>query len=461
VHPEDLHITTQALQQAMTSGSRYQHDYRVLWPDGSTRWVEARGQFFYNAEEQPIRMVGVLIDIEQRKQAELKQAQQFAAEHQARQEAESVNRIKDQFLAVLSHELRSPLNPILGWAELLQRRKAEESTVQRALATIVRNVKLQIQLIDDLLDVSRILRGKMELNLRPIQLATVVTAALETVRARAAEKNLKINTDFPPDISPIMGDLGRLQQVVSNLLSNAIKFTPPEGHITIRIVETDETVQIQIQDTGKGISAEFLPHVFDYFRQADNRTTRQFGGLGLGLAIVQHITEQHGGAVKVDSPGQGLGATFTVEFPVVTHHQPAITSSPSCASLDELAGLQILVVDDEADALDLTQTLLEQYGATVVTASSAADALSSLSESDFHPDLLISDIGMPRTDGYMLIRQIRQQQAQSYLPAIALTAYATDQDKQQAIAAGYQCHLAKPIDPERLVNAVASLIRSQ
>jgi CheY-like chemotaxis protein len=359
--------------------------------------------------------------------------------------------------------LRSPLNPILGWTKLLQTRQFDQAATKRALETIERNAKLQTQLIDDLLDVSRILRGKMVLNVSPIDLATVIDAALETVRLSAEAKGITIQQVIADNVEPILGDSGRLQQVVWNLLSNAVKFTPNGGQITIQLEQLGREAQIQVTDTGRGITPEFVPYVFEYFRQEDGTTTRKFGGLG--LAIVRYLTELHGGTVKGESPGVGLGTTFTVSLPISNHgtsSQPhQVESTNSVARALPLTELRILVVDDEPDMRELIFTILEQAGAQVKVATSAIEALAALEP--FKPDILISDIGMPEIDGYGLLRQIRRLPPEQggTLPAIALTAYAGEIDQQQALAAGFQKHMAKPVEPEELVKAIVTLTKSQ
>ncbi|MEG4520376.1 MULTISPECIES: PAS domain S-box protein [unclassified Microcoleus] len=376
-----------------------------------------------------------------------------------RAKAEAANRIKDEFLAVLSHELRSPLNPILGWTKLLRTGRLDTTKTQQALETIERNAKLQAQLIEDLLDVSRILQGKMTLNVAPVNLAAMIEAARETVRLAAEAKHIQIQTTFNPISGTVSGDANRLQQVVWNLLSNAVKFTPTGGRVEVQLAQVGMYAQIQVKDTGKGIRRDFLPHVFDYFRQEDGTTTRQFGGLGLGLAIVRHFTELHGGTVQADSLGQNLGATFTIRLPL-----NILEAEPSCddkhpESATDLAGVQVLVVDDDADMRELAAFTLMQSGAQVTTAASGVQALTLLNQSV--PDLLLCDIGMPEMDGYALIRQIRKWSPQQggTIPAIALTAYAGEIDQQQALAAGFQIHISKPVEPDELVKAIDRLLR--
>ncbi|MBD1879142.1 AAA family ATPase [Coleofasciculus sp. FACHB-T130] len=387
----------------------------------------------------------------------------YEAERTARSAAEAANRVKDEFLAVLSHELRTPLNPILGWAKLLRSRKFDAATSDRALETIERNAKLQTQLIEDLLDVSRILQGKLSLNVYPVDLVSTIEAAIETVRLAAEAKSIQIQTILEPDVGQVSGDANRLQQVVWNLLANAVKFTPAGGQVAIALEQVGSQAQIRVTDTGKGIAPEFLPYVFDYFRQEDGTTTRTFGGLGLGLAIVRHLVELHGGTVSVSSPGEGQGATFLIKLPCLQNdreRQSDEKDNLSVLTFDSLplSGLQILVVDDDADMREFLCFLLEQYGATVTSVASAVAALTTLSQSQ--PNVIISDIGMPEINGYMLMRQVRSLKPDQggNIPAIALTAYAAEMDYQQAIAAGFQQHISKPVEPEALVKAIASLL---
>jgi PAS domain S-box-containing protein len=423
-------------------------------------------------------------------------------------QAQEANRVKDEFLAVLSHELRTPLNPILGWTQLLQARQFDQATLSQALSIIERNAKLQTQLIGDLLDISRILRGKLSLDSKPVDLQVIILAAIETMRLSAEAKLIHIYTYFEPDMGPVLGDAGRLQQVIWNLLSNAIKFTPPEGHVEIRLERvwpgrsewvseiSDEDrgdrgdlypsslyspntqhltsntqhpipayARITVTDTGKGIKPEFLPHVFDRFRQADSTITRTFGGLGLGLAIVRYMVELHGGTVRADSPGEDQGATFTVMLPLMrvteTTLEPRSDEAIAPAAPRFLAGTKILVVDDDADARSFIELTLQHHGAKVTTVASAQEALQILVKSK--PDVLLSDIAMPEVDGYTLMRQIKSwetyhSQSTKPMAAIALTAYAGEYDQQQAMAAGFQLHLAKPIDSADLLKAIANVL---
>ncbi|MCC5620363.1 PAS domain S-box protein [Nostoc sp. CHAB 5715] len=406
--------------------------------------------------------VAFVLDITHRKSVEKERDRLLEREMKARKEAEIANKVKDEFLAVLSHELRTPLNSVLGWSKLLRTRNFDEKTTNHALETIERNAKLQTQLIEDLLDVSRILRGKLNLNICPVNLVMVIEAALETVQLAAQAKSIQIQTIFDPTLGQVMGDPNRLQQVVWNLLSNAVKFTPAGGRVEIRLMEVSNQAQIQVSDTGKGISPEFLPYVFDYFRQADSTTTRTFGGLGLGLAIVRKVVEMHGGNVQAESPGEGLGTTFTVELPLLVRSEQVTREENESLDCEPesslLSDTQVLVVDDEPDIRDLVTFILQDYGVEVTAVSSAQEALEALSESI--PDVLISDIGMPKTDGYMLMREVRLRSPGQggRVPAIALTAYAGEMNQQQALAAGFQMHISKPVDPDALVKAIVDLI---
>jgi len=397
----------------------------------------------------------------QRKQIAAEREQLLKQEQAARAEAEAANRIKDEFLAVLSHELRSPLNPILGWSRLLQQGKLDAVRTAQALTTIERNAKLQAELIEDLLDVSRILQGKLSLNVSPVNLASTIRAALETVRLAAEAKLIDVQVNLDANVSSVMGDATRLQQVVWNLFSNAVKFTPVGGRVEVRLTQVDNQVQITVRDNGKGIPEEFLPYVFDYFRQADSAITRKFGGLGLGLAIVRHLVELHGGMVAADSAGEGLGATFTVNLPLMPIRREENPEEQFSDSASNLQGIQVLVVDDDTDTREVMVFILEEAGASVISVTSASEALAALTKSQ--PDLLLSDIGMPDMDGYMLMRQVRSLPPEQggQIPAIALTAYAGEINKQQAMAAGFQHHIAKPVEPDEIIKLIAGLIGSK
>lgn len=403
-------------------------------------------------------------------QREQERAENLKRAEAAKEEAEAANRIKDEFLTVLSHELRTPLNPILGWSKLLRTGKLDAVKTALALETIERNAKLQTQLIEDLLDVSRILKGKLSLNMTRVNLVSTIESAIETVRLAAEAKS--IDLQFTTDKQPhhlkflILGDSARIQQVIWNLVANAVKFTPEGGRVNIQLERLGWQAQIKVSDTGKGIHPDFLPYVFEYFRQEDGKTTRKFGGLGLGLAIVRHLIQLHGGTVQAESPGEGQGATFTVRFPLLKNENIRITdeqieSSSLSFQSAPLINLRVLLVDDDADMRDFIGFTLEQNHAIVTAVTSANEALQAFEKSSF--DLLISDIGMPEVDGYMLMQQIRSKSPEhgGQVKAIALTAYAGEYNQQQALRAGFQLHLAKPVEPQVLITAIIDLLHTR
>jgi signal transduction histidine kinase/DNA-binding response OmpR family regulator len=410
------------------------------------------------------------LEVAERKQAEEERAEMMVREQAARAEADSAHRTKDEFMATLWHELRTPLTAILGWSHLLRMNKLREPQFAHALETIERNARSQSQLIDDLLDVSRIVTGKLQIEFATVNLASVIEAAIESVHPALAAKEIKLETVVESDFR-VLGDANRLQQIFWNLLTNAIKFTPKGGHITITAERRDSAIQVRVTDTGIGITEEFLPYIFDRFRQADGSTTRAQGGLGLGLAIVRHLVEAHRGKVEVESFGQHRGSTFTISFPIavtVTDHSNGRAEIQRLADEELLVksprildGVRILVVDDDPDTRDLVTTILTRCGSEVRSSESAADAL--LAFQEWHPDLLVSDIGMPQVDGYGLIRKLRKLKSKraKQIPALALTAYATDEDRSLALSAGFQMHLAKPIEPESLVSSIAAALGRQ
>ncbi len=390
-------------------------------------------------------------------------------EQAARRQAEQANRLKDEFLTTVSHELRTPLNAILGWSQILQTHNLDASETNKALDTITRSARAQNRLIDDLLDVSRIITGKLRLDIRAVDLPGVISAAVDAARPAAEAKNLRLQTLIDPQAELILGDPDRLQQVVWNLLSNAVKFTPKEGRVQIRLERINSHVEIVISDTGKGIEPEFLPNVFDRFRQSDGSMTRRHGGLGLGLAIVRQLVELHGGTVSVSSAGEGQGATFTVTLPLLPVSRERAGDAPpsvnppmqiSVATTDcppELTDLSVMFVDDDADSRYLFSLVLDACGAKVMTANSASEAFEMIKREKF--DVVISDIGMPDEDGFSLIGKIRDlpNEQGGTVPAIALTAYARAEDRVQMLRSGFQMHLAKPVEPAELVAAVANL----
>ena len=392
-------------------------------------------------------------------------AQLLESERAARTEAERLSRMKDEFLATLSHELRTPLNAIQGWTDILLQTPRSNQEMQ-ALQTIERNVRAQVRIISDLLDMNRIVSGKLHLEVQPLHLHQVIEEALDAVRQSAAAKDIRISTLLDSQIGLVRGDPNRLQQVLWNLFSNAVKFTPRGGRICVVLERVNSHVEICVEDTGIGIRADFLPFVFDRFRQADPSTSRQHSGLGLGLSIVKSLVEMHGGSVRVKSPGENQGSTFVVVLPVSHVRVDADTRTTTTAAepldaieLPRLDHVRVLVVDDEADGRALIARILEDRGAVPTCASDAAEALKYLADGEF--DILLSDVGMPTIDGYELVRQVRTQEASSNkhrIAAVAITAYARPEDRQRSLLAGYQMHLAKPIEARELVAGIASLL---
>jgi signal transduction histidine kinase/ActR/RegA family two-component response regulator len=387
-------------------------------------------------------------------------AQLLERAQRARAEAEAANRIKDEFLATLSHELRTPLTSLLGWASVLRDAKSEPALLTEGIEAIDRNARVQAQLIDDLLDVSRIVSGKLHLDVRPLDISGVTRAAIDVVRPAADAKGILLEYLAEPGLGAISADSARLHQVVWNLLSNAVKFTPQGGKITVHVKQDGSHARVTVRDTGQGIHQDFLPRVFDRFRQADSSTTRTFGGLGLGLAIVRHLVELHGGTVSAESEGVGKGAAFSVTFPLLTDRKEA--ANPTSGEMirpdvRSLAGLRVLLVDDEPEARLIIGTVIGRAGAEVRACMSASEGLAKLVE--WCPDVILSDIAMPEEDGYSFIAKVRAlpQEQGGETPAAALTAYAREEDRVHALAAGYQMHISKPIDANLLITVVARL----
>ncbi len=455
-HPDHIDRVVEHIRHCFETGELWEDTFPLRRKDGQYFWFLSRAAPIRDAQGKILRWFGTNTDITERQEAEQERDRLLQLEQAARAEAERANRIKDEFLAILSHELRSPLNPILGWTKLLQTRKFSETKTAEALATIERNAKVQTQLIDDLLDVAKILRGKLSIDASPVNLAFVIESAIDTVRTAAVAKSILLHPVLP-NIGQVSGDSNRLQQIVWNLLSNAIKFTPNRGRVEIRLQQVDEQAHIIVRDSGKGINPEFLPYIFESFRQEDVSVNRKYGGLGLGLAIVRQLVEAHGGTITADSAGVGLGATFTVQLPLLNAELEIKQPDELPQSALELTGIRVLTVDDDPDARELLTVLLAEYGAEVLTVASAAEVLANLES--FQPDVLVSDIGMPEVDGYTLIQQIRTLTPEKggQIPAIALTAFARVEDSQRAINSGYQRHVTKPLDPEELVQAVVAL----
>ncbi len=447
-------------------GERVRHAEMVIAPKHGPRLrLTASGRALFSASGEKLGAVVVMHDITTQRQAE-EEREQLIQEREARKTAEESNSLKDEFLATLSHELRTPLTAILGWTSMLSGGQLDDERTARALETIHRSARAQNQLIDDLLDVSRIITGKLRLDVSTIELAQVIEAAVGAARPAAEAKGIRLQVLLDPQAGTVSGDADRLQQVVWNLLTNAVKFTPKGGRVQIRLERVNSHVEITVSDTGKGIDAEFLPHVFDRFRQADQKSTRAHGGLGLGLSIVRQLVELHGGSVHAESEGAGRGATFVVQLPLLVmrrevekqeRRHPTAGGGRALDCPPQLDHLRVLIVDDEDDTRDLLRAVLEQCGSEVVTAGSVREALEALERSK--PDVLVSDIGMPEEDGYALISKVRALSAErgGKVPAIALTAYARMEDRVRVLMAGFQVHLPKPVEPVELVAIVASL----
>ena len=468
-----------ALEGQVSVLSQALHGYLIAMPavSGEHRFEQMQQAVRISPLSHEGRVIGTLTiidDVTERvvREAELQaqieeRSRLLSSEKLARSEAERANRLKDEFLATISHELRNPLNAILGWAHMMRLGKLNDANTERAIETIYRNAKSQSQLVADLLDVSRIISGKLRLDVRTVDLLSIVSAAIDSIRPAADAKGIRLQTMLDPAGGPISGDADRLQQIVWNLLTNAVKFTPKGGRVQVKLQRIESHVEIVVSDSGVGINKEFLPYVFDRFRQADATTTRTHGGLGLGLSIVRQLVDLHGGGVSVQSEGEGKGATFTITLPFVgvisdekepeSIHSIQSEEILSFDGLPSLQGLKVLVVDDEADTGELIGEVLKECGSEVIVSRSAAEALEALEQ--HHPDILISDLGMPDEDGYSLIEKIRALPSDrgGDIPAAALTAYARAEDRMRVLRSGFQFHLPKPVDSAELVTVVASL----
>jgi PAS domain S-box-containing protein len=457
-HPEDLKANIQLIEDMQAEKiSGFMIENRYIRKDGSLVWVQN------SVSVQPSFFAWISYDITGIKEIEKERSQLLIREQEARREAEEANRTKDEFIAIVSHELRTPLTAMLGWVRLMRNGKLDQQSSVRALETIERNVKAQAQLIEDLLDISRIVTRKLQIHFQQVELDTVIKEAVDSIRPAADAKHIHIRTIFDSGARLVSGDIDRLRQIIWNLLSNSIKFTPEGGSIEVQLEKGKDRLEVTVKDTGQGIKPEFLPFIFDRFRQADVSNARTHGGLGLGLAIVKHLVELHGGTIKADSPGEEKGATFTIQLPYIQEKPHSHTldhkrgDNKIAAISSELVGLNILVVDDELDTRELIKTILEQSGASVMVATSAAEALEQLQKS--WPDLLISDIAMPEADGYELISKVRIMERGDKLPAVALTAHARVEDRIRVLSAGFQMHVPKPIEPDELVTIIAGLTK--
>jgi PAS domain S-box-containing protein len=469
--PEWMRRTRQALEELKVTGRLSPYEKELVRADGSRWWGLFAGTRLSETEA-----VEFVLDITERKRAEAERADLLEREHAARVEAEAANRAKDEFLATVSHELRTPLTALIGWVGLLRRGNLDAATSAHALKVIERSANTEAQIVEDVLEASRIIHGKLELDMTPLDLREVAEAAVEILRPVAEAKALQLSLQVAPEPCVVAGDKHRLQQIVSNLLSNAIKFTPSHGSIEVYLEGFTSHAEIRVRDTGQGINSGFLPDIFERFRQADSSATRAHGGLGLGLAIVRHLVEALGGTVQAQSPGLGQGTTFTVRLPLLvertasslrtemaptqrTTDLSAATGEASDDSSPTLRGLRVLVVDDDGDAREMIATMLQGSGAVVTSAASVAEAMKAIEET--RPDVLLSDIGMPEEDGYTLMRKLRARESERGeppIPAAALTSYAGPEDRARALASGYQLYVPKPVNPDDLVAAVASLI---
>jgi PAS domain S-box-containing protein len=460
----DKEASQAAFRELQETGYLRYEDLPLQTRHGELREVEFVSNVYREGDHQVIQCN--IRDITARKQAEEERGLLLESCQVAHAEADEANTIKDEFLATLSHELRTPLTSILGWSQMLTDGNLGEQESKRALETIVRSARAQRQLVDDLLDVSRIITGKLRLDMRPVELAPIIESVVDGVRPAADARSIHLQTTLDPLTSPISGDPDRLQQIIWNLLTNAIKFTPKGGRVEVRLERIASHMEITISDTGQGIAPEFLLHVFERFRQSDSSSTRSHGGLGLGLSIVRQLVEMHGGMVTAESPGEGAGTTFKVILPLLSvHHELSdveiknnmIGSKTLTYCQPSLAGLRVLVVDDEPDSQELIEVVLKGRGAQVVSVGSAVEALAEMSCKAF--DVLVSDIGMPVMDGYALISKIRQlpKERGGRIPAAALTAYAGVEDRMRALSAGYQRHISKPVEPLELATVVANL----
>lgn len=460
VHPEDLDRCRAVWRRSFKERSPFSQDYRLRRHDGVYRWIADQGSPNWSADGVFLGFLGGCIDITDRKEAEESREILLQIEQSAREEAERITRLKDEFLATVSHEMRTPLTAMLGWVQLLRGGKVRSEAIPQALEIIERNARAQSKLIDELLDMSRIISGQMRLTLQPVNLKSLIEAAIAAVEPSAAAKEIHIAKELDSSPRGMSGDPDRLQQIIWNLLTNAVKFTPPKGNVTVALEFLAETAEITVADSGDGISADFLPFVFDRFRQQDSSTARRHQGLGLGLAIIRQLAELHGGSIAAASDGPGCGSVFTVRLPI--REVPPVVPSPVEPPPDvSLHGLEVLVVDDDGDTLEVLRSMLVQSGASVRTVASAAEAVQQMSK--HRPDVIVSDVGMPVEDGYSMIRRIRQlvPEMGGAVPAIALTAFTGAGNERMAIEAGFQRHLAKPVEPALLVYEVSKVARME
>ena len=463
--PTELREEETMILSRLRRGERIEHFETIrVTKDGRRLNISLSISPVRNQSGQIIGAAKIARDISDRVRAEEERTTLLAAERAARERAEAASRAKDEFVAMISHEIRSPLNAILGWSQMLRQGTLDKNATKNALESIERNARAQAQLVSDLLDISRVITGKLRINARPVDITTSLDSALESIRPAVDAKQIQIEVEREPYATVVTGDADRLQQVIWNLLSNAVKFTPRGGRVMVRVARGDSQLEIAITDTGAGISKEFLPFIFDRFTQADTTTSRRHAGLGLGLAIVRHIVELHGGTVTAESDGVGRGATFRVTLPVRALRGADPDAKPQAIAAENLADkitlhdVRVMIIDDEAETRDLLKVMLTAHGADVHTHASGAEGLAQLD--GWKPNVLVSDIGMPVQDGYAFIKQVRSLGfGPNDLPAIALTAYARAEDRMRALAAGFQMHVPKPVEASELVMVIASLVK--
>lgn len=465
IHPDDRAAVDFSVRRSIETGAEFKVEFRRSGDD--VCWVMAKGQLYSDSSGLPDHLIGVVYDITPRKLIETARQQMLEREQAARAEAEAATRARDEFLAIISHELRTPLSAMLGWVQVLQARKPGDGIYERAIETIERNAKRQNQLIEDLLDTSRIISGKLRIEVQPLYVAPLVEEALEGVRPAATARGISLNTFIDSPSFVVMGDHNRLQQVLWNVLSNAIKFTPSGGRVDVHLTRVDSDIQIIVSDTGKGITPNFISYVFDPFRQEDSSSARRQGGLGLGLALARRLVEMHGGTIEARSDGEGLGSVFTISIPSQTAGRTTMRMNVGemqraldAATEPDLSNSKILIVDDDADVRDLLAIRLQHFGAFVETAESVKSALAIINSVETRPDLIVSDIAMPGEDGFSLLRKVRALEPKDggTIPAIALTAYSRVKDRMDALAAGFQMHLSKPVDVDDLALGVSSIL---
>jgi len=451
IHPDDHQRVMKAIDEAVASHTEYSVEYRIIRHDGEVRWLQDRGRIVLDKGGSPRYATGAVMDVTARRLLEDHERTLSRERVQLIRDLEQASRVKDEFLAMLSHELRTPLNAVLGWTRMLRRGTIPPERTDSILDTIERNAAAQMQIIEELLDLSSMAAGNLRLNIAPVDLRDLIGGAVETVRPAADAKSIELHLSIDNNISDLAGDTARLRQVLWNLLANAVKFTPAGGRIEVSAKDGPTDLEITVRDSGPGIDSDFLPHIFEPFRRGESLTTRTVGGLGLGLAIVRHLVEAHGGTVTADN-AEGGGSILLVRLPTARptrHEQP--TPLP-------LRGRRVLAVDDDASTQDLVATMLLMYGVSVRTAGRASDAIQILSE--WRPDVLLTDIAMPGEDGYALIRRVRALPSSiGEIPAVALTAYTDPQSVQDAFAAGFDAHLGKPLEPHVLADALTKVLR--